>query len=196
MRTPALDRLVREGTRFDLTYAANPVCVPSRYSLLTGHLPHRFGGLETNQQSNGKPLPAITDWVSTPPMGQCLHAAGYDTVSGGKLHVEGMPAFTPEAEQRFGFHCLTGDSREELALRSREFLVARGREPARARRPFFLWTSFINPHDICRVLPRDADQPSFEPATLEECPPLPVNFAPTRAEPRWISRFRDGTAGR
>ena len=72
MRTPALDRLAREGTRFELTYAANPVCVPSRYSLLTGHLPHRFGGLETNQQSNGKPLPAITDWVSTPPMGQCL----------------------------------------------------------------------------------------------------------------------------
>ena len=195
VRTPALDRLAREGTRFELTYAANPVCVPSRYSLLTGHLPHRFGGLETNQQSNGKPLPAITDWVSTPPMGRCLRAAGYDTVSGGKLHVEGMPAFTPEAEQRFGFHCLTGDSREELALRSREFLVVRGREPARARRPFFLWTSFINPHDICRVLPRDADQPSFEPATLEECPPLPVNFAPTRAEPRWISRFRDGTLG-
>ena len=195
VRTPALDRLAREGTRFELTYAANPVCVPSRYSLLTGHLPHRFGGLETNQQSNGKPLPAITDWVSTPPMGHCLHAAGYDTVSGGKLHVEGMPTFTPEAEQRFGFHCLTGDSREELALRSRDFLLARGREPARARRPFFLWASFINPHDICRVLPRDADRPSFAPTTLEECPPLPENFAPTRADPRWISRFRDGTLG-
>ena len=171
------------------------MCVPSRYSLLTGHLPHRFGGLETNQQSNGKPLPAITDWMSTPPMGRCLRAAGYDTVSGGKLHVERMPAFTPEVEERFGFRCLTGDSREELALRSRDFLLARGREPARARRPFFLWASFINPHDICRVLPRDADQPSFEPATLEECPPLPENFAPTRAEPRWISRFRDGTLG-
>ena len=52
VRTPALDRLAREGTRFEMTYAANPVCVPSRYSLLTGHLPHRFGGLETNQQSN------------------------------------------------------------------------------------------------------------------------------------------------
>ena len=195
LRTPALDRLAREGTRFDLTYAANPVCVPSRYSLLTGYLPHRFDGLETNHQSIAKSLPAIADWVSTPPMGRCLRAAGYDTVYGGKLHVEGISAFTPEAEQRFGFHCLTGDSREELALRSRDFLLARGREPARARRPFFLWSSFINPHDICRVLPRDTDRTSFEPATLEECPPLPENFAPTRAEPRWISRFRDGTLG-
>ena len=126
LRTPALDRLAREGTRFDLTCAANPVCVPSRYSLLTGHLPHRFGGLETNQQSSAKPLPAITDWVSTPPMGRCLHAAGYDTVYGGKLHVEGFPTFTPEVERRFGFRCLTGDSREELALRSRDFLLLRG----------------------------------------------------------------------
>ena len=193
--TPALDRLAREGTRFELTYAANPVCVPSRYSLLSGHLPHRFGGLETNQQSNGPPLPAIADWVSTPPMGRCLRAAGYDTVYGGKLHVEGIPAFTPEAERRFGFRCLTGDSREELALRSRDFLLQRGREPESAPGPFFLWASFINPHDICHVLPRGADRPSFEPATLDESPPLPDNFAPTRGEPRWISGFRDGTLG-
>ena len=195
VRTPALDRLAREGTRFELTYAANPVCVPSRYSLLTGHLPHRFGGLETNRQSNGQPLPAIADWVSTPRLGHCLRAAGYDTVYGGKLHVEGIPAFTPEVEGRFGFRCLTGDSREELALRSRDFLLQRGSDPARSSQPFFLWASFINPHDICHVLPRGADRPSFEPATLDECPPLPENFAPTRGEPRWIGGFRDGTLG-
>ena len=119
----------------------------------------------------------------------------YDTVYGGKLHVEGLPAFTPAVEPRFGFRCLTGDSREELAQRSRDFLLLHGREPERSRNPFFLWASFINPHDICRVLPRDAGRPSFEPATLEECPPLPENFAPTRAEPRWIGRFRDATLG-
>ncbi|MDE0229097.1 MAG: sulfatase-like hydrolase/transferase, partial [Spirochaetaceae bacterium] len=193
VRTPALDRLAREGTRFELTYAANPVCVPSRYSLLTGHFPHRFGGLETNQQSNGTPLPVIADWVSTPPMGHCLRTAGYDTMYGGKLHVEGVPAFTPEVEGRYGFRCLTGDSREELALRSRDFLLQRGSEPARSSQPFFLWASFINPHDICNVLPRGADRPAFEPVALDDCPPLPENLAPTRAEPRWISGFRDGT---
>ena len=195
VRTPALDRLAREGTRFELTYAANPVCVPSRYSMLTGHLPHRFGGLETNRQSNGSPLPAIADWVSTPTMGHCLRAAGYDTVYGGKLHVEGVPAFTPDVERRFGFRCLTGDAREELAQRSRDFLLQRAREPAGAPKPFFLWASFINPHDICHVLPRGADRPSFEPATLDESPPLPENSAPTRGEPRWIGAFRDGTLG-
>jgi choline-sulfatase len=195
VRTPALDRLAREGTRFELTYAANPVCVPSRYSMLTGHLPHRFGGLETNQQSNGQPLPAIADWVSSPPMGRCLQAAGYDTVYGGKLHVEGVPAFTPAVEERFGFRCLTGDARDDLAQRSRGFLLNRARESAAARSPFFLWASFINPHDICHVLPRGDDRPSFAPATLDESPPLPDNVAPTRGEPRWISGFRDGTLG-
>jgi choline-sulfatase len=190
-----LDRLAREGTRFELTYVANPVCVPARYSLLSGHYPHRFDGLEVNRQSIKKPLPAIADWVSTPPMGWCLRSAGYDTVYGGKLHVEGVPLFRPDVEQRFGFRCLIDNSREELALRSREFLLQRGRERARPRKPFFLWASFINPHDICLVLDRDTGQLSCQQVTLEQCPPLPENFAPTRAEPRWISRFRDGTLG-
>ena len=195
VHTPALDRLAREGTRFELTYVANPVCVPARYSLLSGHYPHRFDGLEVNRQSIKKPLPAIADWVSTPPMGWCLRSAGYDTVYGGKLHVEGVPLFRPDVEQRFGFRCLIDNSREELALRSREFLLQRGRERARPRKPFFLWASFINPHDICLVLDRDTGQLSCQQVTLEQCPPLPENFAPTRAEPRWISRFRDGTLG-
>ena len=198
--TPALDRLAREGTRFGLTYVANPVCVPARYSLLTGHMPHQFDGLEVNRQSTEKALPAINDWVSTPSMGHCLRAAGYDTVYGGKLHVEGFPLFTPKAEQRFGFRCLIDNSREELALRSRDFLLAEGARRARSSdadpdRPFFLWASFINPHDICLVLNRETGKPSFEQVTLEQCPPLPPNFAPTRDEPRWISRFRAGTLG-
>ena len=43
--TPALDNLAQEGMRFDLTYCANPVCVPARYSLISGHMPHEFAGL-------------------------------------------------------------------------------------------------------------------------------------------------------
>ena len=30
LRTPALDRLAREGTRFNRAYCVNPVCSPSR----------------------------------------------------------------------------------------------------------------------------------------------------------------------
>ncbi|NLL84751.1 MAG: sulfatase [Lentisphaerae bacterium] len=46
--TPALDRLAREGVRFDNAYATCPVCSPSRASLMTGKYPARVG---------------ITDWI-------------------------------------------------------------------------------------------------------------------------------------
>lgn len=211
VHTPTLDGLARDGMRFDRTYVANPVCVPARYSLLSGHMPHRFDGMEVNHQSIKKPFPVMADSVSTPSMGRCLQAAGYDTVYGGKLHVEGFPLFKPELEERFGFRCLIDNSREELALRSRDFLLEEGRRRARGARdagaaeggadrndgqpPFFLWASFINPHDICLVLDRETGKLSFDGVTLDQCPPLPENFAPTRDEPRWISRFRDGTLG-
>jgi len=42
-RTPALDRLARQGTRFTGFYVAQPVCSASRAALLTGCYPNRIG---------------------------------------------------------------------------------------------------------------------------------------------------------
>ncbi|MBN1442530.1 MAG: sulfatase-like hydrolase/transferase [Planctomycetes bacterium] len=42
-KTPALDRLAREGARLTSFYAAWPACTPSRVSLLTGRYPQRTG---------------------------------------------------------------------------------------------------------------------------------------------------------
>jgi arylsulfatase A-like enzyme len=42
-RTPNIDRLAREGTRFTSFYAQT-VCGPSRGALMTGRYPHRVGG--------------------------------------------------------------------------------------------------------------------------------------------------------
>src|SRR5438067_1731656 len=39
-RTPNLDALAQSGTRFHSAYCSNPVCVPSRASLLTGLYTH------------------------------------------------------------------------------------------------------------------------------------------------------------
>jgi arylsulfatase A len=41
--TPALDRLVKEGTRLTNFYVAWPACTPSRAALLTGRYPQRNG---------------------------------------------------------------------------------------------------------------------------------------------------------
>jgi choline-sulfatase len=43
VRTPNVDRLAREGVRFDACYAQFPVCGPSRCSLMTGWYPHVTG---------------------------------------------------------------------------------------------------------------------------------------------------------
>jgi choline-sulfatase len=43
VRTRNLDRLARDGVRFDRAYTNSPVCTPSRQSLITGKLPHAIG---------------------------------------------------------------------------------------------------------------------------------------------------------
>ena len=42
-RTPNIDRLASEGTRFAANYCNSPVCTPSRQCILTGRLPHSAG---------------------------------------------------------------------------------------------------------------------------------------------------------
>src|SRR5581483_1169530 len=41
--TPQLDRLARQGVRFDRAYCNSPVCTASRQSFITGRLPHAVG---------------------------------------------------------------------------------------------------------------------------------------------------------
>jgi len=43
VRTPNLDRMAAEGTRFPNCVCANPICTPSRTSFLSGQYPHNHG---------------------------------------------------------------------------------------------------------------------------------------------------------
>lgn len=79
--TPNIDRLAREGMRFDRCYVANAICAPSRATLLTGKLSHmngkidNRGGFDHSQQT----FPGL------------LQKAGYQTALIGKLHLDGKP---------------------------------------------------------------------------------------------------------
>jgi len=44
--TPNINRLARSGMNFTNGYAANPVCSPTRYSIMTGKYPSRVDATE------------------------------------------------------------------------------------------------------------------------------------------------------
>jgi len=75
-RTPHLDRLAAQGVRFDHFYVQNPVCSPSRMSLLTGQYCSSVG-----IGCNGIKLPEDTVTIT-----RLLRSAGYETAQIGKLH--------------------------------------------------------------------------------------------------------------
>jgi arylsulfatase A-like enzyme len=74
--TPAIDGLASEGVLFERCYVQNPVCAPSRASLLTGQYPHAHG-----LWANGVALPG-----HKPLFTKALAEAGYDCGMIGKMH--------------------------------------------------------------------------------------------------------------
>jgi arylsulfatase A-like enzyme len=77
IRTPALDRLASDGTVYEESYCASPLCTPSRYSLLTGMYPHQHMGW-----SNRSTIPPAFDTFAT-----ILKKEGYRTAAVGKMHL-------------------------------------------------------------------------------------------------------------
>ncbi len=87
LRTPSIDRLAAEGTRFTRAYVNNPLCMPCRATMFTGLTPRAH-----HVRTNGIPLdPRI------PTMTQALADAGYRTHSVGKIHLNpfGTPRGVP-----------------------------------------------------------------------------------------------------
>ena len=78
IHTPSLDRLCHEGTRFDRAYCNNPVCSPSRSSIITGMYPSLHGCWTI-----GVKLPE-----DVPTVGQTFQDSGYDSTLIGKAHFQ------------------------------------------------------------------------------------------------------------
>ena len=78
LETPNLDRLVKEGTRFNRAYCPNPTCTPTRASIITGKYPSQHGAY-----SLGTKLQESEHTV-----GEDLQEAGYRTALVGKAHFQ------------------------------------------------------------------------------------------------------------
>ena len=198
LKTPSLDQLAASGMRFELAYSPNPVCIPSRTSMMTGYFPSTFG-----VSGNGDAKDAVIPQnVLNNTMGKLMQNGGYHCVYGGKTHwARGLDMET------CGFENLTSNTREELAETCASFFRSKPAEP------FFMVASLINPHDICYVeIDATIDYynlPEFAPGAVVErekiaeavslaeqakadgkydalCPPLKPNFQITENIPEII----------
>ncbi len=90
IRTPNMDRLAATGCRFDVGVVNNPVCVPTRSSLLTGQYSRTCMGQLGNQDVDPAPYDERTRLLD-PTLPEILKGAGYQTAVIGKWHLHPHP---------------------------------------------------------------------------------------------------------
>ncbi|MCL1857158.1 MAG: sulfatase [Kiritimatiellaeota bacterium] len=94
-KTPHLDRLAAEGTRFTAFYQGSPVCSPSRGAMLTGCHPCRIGFDDFDGIGVLFPGQGIGLSKSEETFAEVLKRAGYATHHIGKWHCGDQPEFLP-----------------------------------------------------------------------------------------------------
>ena len=174
-RTPHLDRLAREGTRFTSAYCAQPICSPSRAAILTGKTPARLhlttylpGRPDSPAQKLLHPKIELQVPLTEKTLPRHFKDAGYVTAALGKWHVGGN-GFGP-AEHGFDVvlappanttPSATEGSKGEFALTA---AAERFIEENRAR-PFVLYLAHNNPHIPYKATPEHAARHAgaFEP---------------------------------
>ena len=192
VKTPNIDKISQMGTRFDNTYCANPLSMPSRFALLTGHFSSEVGEKTNGHQYNKEKAAEISQ---SDGLGFLFRKAGYTTLYSGKTHLMGKN----EADD-YGFEMHGLNPYEEPANYAEQALP----ELAHSKKPFFLFLSFMNPHDICYSAGIDPRYPDKLPAenvvetkrfldykkTLtneqyrSQIPPKPANYRPITDEPK------------
>lgn len=164
VRTPAMDRLVAEGTSFRESTTPMPQCCPARASWFTGRMSKEHGVVVNDVCPLDPAVPDLGGWLRA--------NAGYDTVYAGKWHITGRDVSS-------GFRLLQaghgygelGDS--SVARAACSFLATRESD-----RPFFLSVGLLDPHDCCYTAGAAGGIGKFPLAARmrEELPPLPDNF--------------------
>ncbi len=210
LKTPAMDYLAENGIRFTRAYSPNPVCSPSRVSLMTGRMPGYFydgDGNQVRENGGSMEIPQVSDEVLSTSIPFYLKEAGYDLYYGGKEHLP--ESLTPTS---LGFIDFCDDEREELAAEASRVIKANH------EKPYFMIISLINPHDICYMAIREyavtgsakslVEHGKIEIATLDSamkipegvsyeqffenyCPPVPLNYEPQIGEPEAIKSLID-----
>ena len=178
-QTPQIDRLAREGMRFDRCFAVNSICTPSRATILTGKYSHingvpvfnRFDGSQPTvaQIPPGRRLPHGHDRQMAP--GQRSARASTTGPSSRARALYYDPAFLYDRQGRRIIQGYVTDVITDLAI---DFLQNRPKD-----KPFFLMCHHKAPH---RPWEPDAKhRRMFAGRTIPEPPTLCDDYA-TRAD--------------
>ena len=198
-RTPNIDRLAGEGVRFRNSCSTYPICVPFRFTFMTGEYAHT------------RLVPGI-EWAMSPAertMADEFNEAGYETVWIGKWHLDGghgrmgsarqcgltpvRPTHQGRWQRWFGFelrndpfdtyYFIDDDPRRTRSTGIRPTAVRPGDgllsgEGRDGSKPFCMCISVEPPHDPFVAL--DELQRAWEAREIE----LPGNFAAKSDEQR------------
>lgn len=170
LQTPGIDRLAREGMRFDRCLVTNSICGPSRATILTGKYSHANGFYNnTNSRFDG----------SQDTFPRRLQAAGYQTAIFGKWHLVSDPTgfdtwqilpgqgvyYNPPMIRNGERVKLSGYTTDLITDLSLDWLKNRDRS-----KPFLLMCQHKAPHrewsPALRHLGHDGDRKYPEPPTL------------------------------
>lgn len=144
-RTPAIDRLAREGVRCTDAASVAPITMPSHTSILTGLYPPAHG-----VRDNG--AYALSDQVTT--LAERLQAAGYETSAFVSAAVLARQYNLNQGFDTYDDDLSAEDAPALFMVRDRpaprtaaRVLAWLGRWLAESsRRPFFAWVHFYDPH--------------------------------------------------
>ena len=186
VRTPSIDRLSREGIRFENAYTACPSCSPSRAAILTGQDIYRLeeGGVLTG---------FIRDKFVLFP--QILAENGYQVGSTGKRywprtqHMEGAvdEPIGQVYQVRHQEPIPEGISRVDYSASFNSFLEDRQDED-----PFFFWVGTGEPHmpyDTDRGIVTGIDTSAIRiPGFLPDVPVARLDLADYLSEIEWVDQ--------
>ncbi len=132
-KTPHLDRLATEGTRFTHAYCTTASCSASRSVILSGMYNHAIGHYGHSHGTGH-----FSTYESVRSLPNLLGEAGYRTCLIGKYHVAPEPIYHFETERQQG----TMGSRHtvKMAQNAKEWITEKD------DRPFFLYFCPTDPH--------------------------------------------------
>jgi arylsulfatase A-like enzyme len=174
-RTPNIDRIARDGVRFDNCFCTNGICAPSRAVILTGKHSH-LNGVRNNSvafDGNQATFPKL------------LHAEGYETTILGKWHLKSDPTgfdqwmILPDQGDYYNPDFIEMGTRKRLPGYVTDILTDRAVEFLKSHRdvakPFLLMIQHKAPHRNWQ--PAERHLTLYDDAELPEPPTLFDDYA-------------------